>query len=523
MDLGPKAAVVALAAAGLSACGSGAADPFRLVAPLSTATVTSRRPTLRWHLDQHSDGAHVQICRDRACTIEVTSFDAPGASGAPPADLPAGVLFWRAFPHSTMAADAASTPSPSATWELEVGAASAPLDTSWGSFLDLNGDGYADLLIGSYVHFGGPQGLAETPAVILDSSLASSFPFDNPWASAGDVNGDGYGDLVVLDPDGASDFIAAYVYLGSANGPSPSPSFKLGGSYPQNEFFNLTLAGVGDVNGDGYADIVVGDPNVGTGAAYVYLGSAAGPSRGYNLSLQGTAGSLGISVAGAGDVNGDGYADLLIADRSVETARGFGYVYLGGPRGPTDAVLVALTGPDGGDLATPSVAAAGDVDGDGYADLLIGSPDGETGGAFLYLGGPFGPTAKPSVTLRGADSAFGTALIGAGDVNGDGYADFVVTDALSATSNPQTMSSGLDLALVFLGGPQGPSATPTTTLSNPDVTGTLQTFQSPLGAGDFNGDGYSDFTTPAVGQRQLEYVYFGGDGGLTPTPGAKLD
>jgi hypothetical protein len=71
--------------------------PPRLVAPLSTATATSRRPTLRWILAANTDGAHVQICRDRACVSEVTTFDAGGSSGRPASDLPIGTVFWRAY------------------------------------------------------------------------------------------------------------------------------------------------------------------------------------------------------------------------------------------------------------------------------------------------------------------------------------------------------------------------------------------------------------------------------------------
>jgi FG-GAP-like repeat/FG-GAP repeat len=559
MELGPRLPVIVLAAVGLAACGSGAGasdggrggDPkaFRLMAPLSTATVTSHRPTLHWHLDPASDGAHVQICRDRACTIEVTSFDALGASGAPAAALPTGVLFWRAFPRRTAAVDAAvvdaavvdaavvdaappptappPTSSPTATWEFKVGAGDAPVDSSWGTFLDLNGDGYADLVIGAYVHFGGPAGLAETPAVILESSPGTAFDFENLWASAGDVNGDGYGDLVVLDPAGPGDLNAAYVYLGSATGPSASPSFKLAGNYAQDEFFNLAVAGVGDLNGDGYADIVIGDPDVIPGAVYIYWGSAAGPSSKYDLKLTGTATSFGYSVAGAGDVNGDGYADLLVADSSWQetgtSPAAFGYLFLGGPGGPLVAPLVALTQSDGTALLGKSLAGAGDVNGDGYADLLVGAPNGQTGGAFLYLGGPTGPSGKPSLALNGADSAFGTGVAGVGDVNGDGYDDFVVSDPESLAVDTGMSSSHLDLALVFLGGPAGPSATASTTLRNPDPTGVLPTFQGPLGSGDFNGDGDSDFCAPAVGQRQLEYVYYGAAGGLPPAPGAKLD
>src|SRR5262249_17807859 len=116
----------------------------RLMAPLSTSTVTSQRPTLHWVLSGVADGARVQICRDHAGSSVLTSVDAVGASGRPAADLPTGVLFWRAFGRSGEVTGIEATP----TWEFTVGHRSAPVDTSWGSTLDVNADGYADVLVG---------------------------------------------------------------------------------------------------------------------------------------------------------------------------------------------------------------------------------------------------------------------------------------------------------------------------------------------------------------------------------------
>ena len=117
----------------------------RLVGPLSMATVTSQRPTLHWVLSDGTDGAHVEICRDRACTTQVMSIDAPGMGVVPSENLPVGVLFWRAYGLK----GSATGQTPSATWQFIVGARSAPVDTSWGATLDVNGDGYADVIVGA--------------------------------------------------------------------------------------------------------------------------------------------------------------------------------------------------------------------------------------------------------------------------------------------------------------------------------------------------------------------------------------
>src|SRR5262249_13099996 len=101
----------------------------RLLAPLSTATVTSRKPTLHWVLAPDTDGAHVQICRDRACSVVVTEFDAVGDHGAPASSLDPGVVFWRAYGRSGGRMGVTA----SYTWQFVVGARTAPVDISWGA------------------------------------------------------------------------------------------------------------------------------------------------------------------------------------------------------------------------------------------------------------------------------------------------------------------------------------------------------------------------------------------------------
>jgi hypothetical protein len=121
--------------------------PVRLIAPMSTGTVTSRRPRLRWALPAGVDGARVQVCRDRACTMPILTQEVKGASHVPMMMLPSGIVFWRAFPRAGSTVGSM----PSATWEMVVGTISAPVDTSNGTLLDVDGEGHADVVVGAAI------------------------------------------------------------------------------------------------------------------------------------------------------------------------------------------------------------------------------------------------------------------------------------------------------------------------------------------------------------------------------------
>jgi FG-GAP-like repeat/FG-GAP repeat len=513
--------------AAVDARGSAVAPP-RLIAPLSTASVTSQRPTLRWALAAGTDGVHVQICRDRACTIELTSFDASGASAVPTTRLPAGVVFWRAYGRSAGATGTA----PSSTWEMIVGALGAPVDTSWGTLLDVNGDGYADVVVGAddassaagqaFVYLGSATGLSSSPSATLSGTPGSDFGVS--VASAGDVNGDGYADVIVGADGSNSTTGQAYLYLGGAAGLSTHVAAILTSPGSPGTSFGIAVASVGDVNSDGYADVIVGasgstNPN---GAAYLYLGGATGLSSSPTTSLPApdSNGRFGASVASAGDINGDGYDDVIIGGAGFNQNIGRAYLYLGGAAGLSSSPTTTLTGPDGpGGFFGVSVASAGDVNGDGYADLIIGG-DGvssNTGRAYLYLGGAAGvsSSSSPTTTLTGPDGAsgfFGASVAGAGDVNGDGYADVVV--GAYATGN------GTGRAYLYLGTTGGLSAISNAMLTGPD--GASGRFGSSVaGAGDVNRDGYADVIIGAyaTGNGTGRAYLFGGRGtGLSSSP-----
>jgi hypothetical protein len=492
----------------------------RPVAPLSTSRVTSQTPTLHWALPRGVKDATVDLCLDRACSEPIgTPAHVTGTSYVPTSALPVGIVYWRLHP-------SVSTAVTSVTWQFTVGARSATIDASWGTTLDANGDGHADLAVGApgtptsagsvYVYLGGPSGLGTTAAKLSDPGNAAGDAFGQSVASAGDINGDGYADLVVGAPGAPSSTGSAYVYLGGSSGLSTTPIPLSNPSDVPGDSFGQSVAGAGDVNGDGYADLVVGAPGVShlTGSVYVYLGGPSGlaliPTT---LEDPGDAvgDSFGLSVATAGDVNGDGYADLAVGAPGVSGSVGNVDVYLGGPSG-LGSPPTSLSDPGNAprDSFGNSVASAGDFNGDGYGDLVVGAPgvSNSAGGAYIYYGAASGigtlPTALDNPDDTPGDS-FGVSVACAGDVNGDGYTDLVV-----GAYNVSSATGDVD---VFLGGPPSPLGPLVATLDDPEPAAADRFGVSVAGAGDVKGNGYSDVVVGADGASSSAgsvYVYPGG-------------
>jgi hypothetical protein len=281
----------------------------------------------------------------------------------------------------------------------------------------------------------------------------------------------------------------------------------------------VSVAGGGDVDGDGHGDLVVGVVGEGTGAAYVFRADPRGVDAGTLLlpSDRDEPGTFGAMVADAGDLDGDGYDDVAVVAPpawNLPDPSGAVYVYLGGPDGIEPSSEIKRLPDEKMEFYGP-VASAGDVDGDGYDDLLVAGEKGIVrDGVFLYRGGPAGLSDRYRVLLRGPRSGWGDlTLAGAGDLNGDGYDDVVV-------GMPDL---GLGEVYWMLGGPDG--------LLEPHLlevigSGRVGFGRSVCGAGDLNGDGYDDVAVSELNGAGVPYggvyVYLGSAAGLS-TPQLVLE
>ena len=349
----------------------------------------------------------------------------------------------------------------------------------------------------------------------------------------------------------------------------------------------FSVSGVGDFNGDGYADIIIGAPISGAsghlaGSSYVVYGAPsglgpvlplstlAGPN-GFSISGQNTFDRVGFAVSGAGDVNGDGFSDLIIGapyanhsaadpyDRSQFT--GGAYVVFGHAADNVANMNVStlggsngfqIVGAAAGDTAGYSVSGAGDVNGDGFGDVIVGAPlanttYGQTGAAYVVFGhaGAFGTAGDAAgvvnlahltqtqgfeITGAAAGDWTGAKVAAAGDMNGDGIGDLIIgnatptgysasvtayvvfgtasgfgtTDPLSGISTVDVSTLGATNGFTVIGAGTGPR-----------TTGNGSQHYSVHAAADVNGDGFGDIVIGAPyaytsnGQTGAAYVVFG--------------
>ena len=393
---------------------------------------------------------------------------------------------------------------------------------------DVNGDGFADVIVGS-PNYSGNKGKVQvfrgSSPLLLDAahllwSKVGLVAGDHSGAAvhtAGDVNGDGISDLLFAAPDRGGMGVVSIFYGSTDLLPSICQWSKLGMQAQGN--LGRSVSSAGDVNGDGYSDMIIGGPGLagGLGKAMLYMGSATGLSATPAWSGVGenTDDLYGHVVASAGDVNGDGYGDVIVGAPGFPnyTWRGKAYLYLGSSTGLSAIPAWTKTGENVGDRFAYGAAGAGDVNGDGFSDVILGAYmfGNDEGKAYVFNGSSIGLPAIANWTALGTPYSFyGSSVSTAGDVNGDGYDEVIV----GANLHDVVVNDNRGGAFAYYGSPTGPSAIPSWSAFG--AHSGSQFGVSVSYAGDVNGDGYSDVivgeyyhTSGSLTHAGRAYVYQG--------------
>jgi len=263
---------------------------------------------------------------------------------------------------------------------------------------DVNGDGYDDLIVGSnytgnygqaYIFLGGSS-MDNTPDLIMEPNEYGFFDFGKSVASAGDVNGDGYSDVIVGSSFGQFPVIGqAHIFFGGVLMNNVPDVILIGETAVKDFGFSVSTAG--DVNSDGFSDVIVGAPNMTSpflvsGKAYIYYGGSPMDNISDVTMIGDSVGNyFGFSVSTAGDINNDDYSDVVVGAYRYKSSIGRCYIYLGDMSTDSTADII-LNGSQTTKSFGRSVSTAGDINGDGFSDVIIGatSYNSSTGLAFLY-------------------------------------------------------------------------------------------------------------------------------------------
>lgn len=311
---------------------------------------------------------------------------------------------------------------------------------------DLNGDGFADVFVAApawraglgrlTVFYGSAQGLAAAPDLSLPGGGGEQF--GDCTHPVGDLDGDGFDDLAV----GAYGYDHArgrlLLFRGGPRGLSPSAAWEGQGEGP-GDWYGYGVGAAGDVNGDGIVDLLTGGKYLGVkgkpavGRVYLHYGTRQGllapPVWTYTGTV--TEANVGVRVTGAGDLDGDGFADVLVTAPGANGKLGQAMIFKGSPHGLKAKPDLVLRGRDYGlQFFGQGACPAGDVDGDGYDDLAIAGRDAlGRGKVLVFRGGPRGVQAQPTWEIDGESGGdrFGWWVAPAGDLDGDGLADLVIS------------------------------------------------------------------------------------------------
>lgn len=365
---------------------------------------------------------------------------------------------------------------------------------------DVDADGYEDFVSGSpnpngighaHVHSGKDGRLLYR----FDGEQVGGF-FGVSASGAGDLNTDGYADILVGASSHSDKANKREGMVKVYSGKDGAVLYTLIG-YDYDSEFGFSVSGAGDVNNDGNADFIVGAYKDDTsfwdsGSARVFSGKTGALL--YTFSGDEKFTSFGLSVSGPGDVNNDGYSDLLVGaprdDDSGKTDCGSASLY----SGKDGTVLQQFFGDSKNDEFGFSVSTAGDLNLDGFLDLIVGAPRDDSSatdsGSVRVLSGKDGTTIYSYDGLA-ADDWFGWAVTGGGDINADGYSDFIVgalfDDSAGTDAGSVNVYSGKDGSLLdrFEGNAPG------------DWYG-----QSLAMTGDLNRDGHTEFIIGAEREDQ---------------------
>jgi hypothetical protein len=318
---------------------------------------------------------------------------------------------------------------------------------SWAG--DVNQDGFDDFLVGIphrdttgqnagqvLLYLGQEDAFPSDPAFTISGEAAGD-EFGFATSTAGDLNQDGYDDFLVGAPGKNTAGLNAgrvYLFLGGAS-PNGVADKTWDGDMAQARF-GASLAGGFDFDQDQRSDFAVGAPGhtaagVNAGQVRIYLGAAVDLAvEKYTLNADQANWALGRSLDPAGDVNGDGFADLVAgAPQPFDVNSGRAVIWFGQPSGSSNPTRLLLSGETGADRFGWDVSRAGDVNQDGFDDVLVGAPSvgADNGAAYLFRGGTSMNTVFDWRAVgSAAGDRFGAALDGGFDLSGDGVPDLAV-------------------------------------------------------------------------------------------------